>query len=120
MRTAATAPSPDGGFSAVIATALSRLESMETMAAASAALSDARGATAPERYFNGRLIAALKALSDASGAREQSRQSQNDVLLMAAALTGLAVLGRSGRLAALGFAPQELLQRLDKRFSRPV
>lgn len=120
MRTAATAPSPDSGFSAVIATALSRLEGMETMAAASAALASARKATAPERHFNGRLIAALKALSDASGASAESRQSQNDVLLMAAALTGLAVLGRSGRLAALGFAPQELLQRLDARFSRPV
>jgi AcrR family transcriptional regulator len=120
MRTAATASSPDGGFSAVIATALSQLEAMETMAAASAALSSARGTTAPERYFNGRLIAALRALSDASGASPQSRQSQNDVLLMAAALTGLAVLGRSGRLAALGFAPQELLQRLDTRFSRQI
>jgi hypothetical protein len=35
---------------------------------------------------------------------------------MAAALSGLAMLSRSGRLSALGFAPEEILARLDARF----
>lgn len=122
MRTAAAAPgpngTPNGGLSAAIATAMARLESMETMAAASAALAAVRSsASEPERQFNGRLIAALNALSDASGVKAESRPAQGDVLLLAATLTGLAVLARSGRLAALGFTPEELVQRLDARFS---
>jgi AcrR family transcriptional regulator len=120
MRAAAGASGAKGGLSAAIATALAQLESMETMAAASAALAATRTTTEPERQFNGRLIAALNALSQASGANAESRESQHDVLLLAAALTGLAVLARSGRLAALGFKPDELLQRLDARFSRPA
>ena len=35
---------------------------------------------------------------------------------VAAALTGLALLARSGRLDALGFTPAELIARLDGRF----
>jgi hypothetical protein len=42
---------------------------------------------------------------------------QVDVLLLAAALTGLAVLARSGRLIALGFSIEEAIARLDARFS---
>ena len=118
MRSAAGAPGPNGGFSAAIATAMARLESMETMAAASAALAAVRGgASEPERQFNGRLIAALNALSEASGVKAEGRPAQGDVLLLAATLTGLAVLARSGRLAALGFTPEELVQRLDTQFS---
>lgn len=120
MRAAAAATDAKSGLAAVIATALAQLEGMETMAAASAALSATRTTTEPERQFNGRLIAALNALSQARGAKTESRESQHDVLLLAAALTGLAVLARSGRLAALGFTPEELLQRLDMRFSHPA
>ncbi len=69
-----------------------------------------------ERLFNGRLIAALKALSDAGGLPSNSRQSQCDVVLVAAALAGLALLARSGRLEALGFRAEEILGRLDSRF----
>ena len=69
-----------------------------------------------ERLFNGRMIAALKALSDASGLPSNSRESQSDVVLVAAALTGLALLARSGRLSALGFTPDEIIARLDTRF----
>ncbi len=118
MRAAAGAPGAKGGLSAAITTALAQLENMETMAAASAALCATRTTTEPERHFNGRLIAALNALSQASGAKAESRTAQRDVLLLAATLTGLAVLARSGRLAALGFTPEELLERLDARFSR--
>ena len=107
-----------GGLAGAGAAALDMLRGTETMAAASAALT-----TGPqdktndaERLFNGRLIAALKALSDASGLKSDSRQNQCDVVLVASALTGLALLSRSGRLSALGFAPEEILARLDTRF----
>ena len=66
--------------------------------------------------IHGRLIAALKALSDASGLPSDSRESQCDVVLVAASLVGLALLARSGRLQALGFAPDEMIARLDSRF----
>jgi hypothetical protein len=85
------------------------------LAAASAALPGAQGGDA-ERLFNGRLIAALKALSDASGLSTKGREGQRDVLLLAAALSGLALFSRSGRLDALGFSPEEMIARLDDRF----
>jgi AcrR family transcriptional regulator len=104
------------GLPAASAAALSLLRGTETIAAASGALTEG-GNSEAERLFNGRLIAALKALSDASGLPSDSRQSQCDVVLMAAALSGLAMFARSGRLSALGFKPEEILGRLDKRFS---
>jgi AcrR family transcriptional regulator len=104
-------------LSAAIGAALAELETMETMVAASSALSTGSGTSESERHFNGRLIAALNALSEASGRRTDNREAQCDVVLLAAAVTGLAVLARSGRTAALGFSPEELLQRLETRFS---
>jgi AcrR family transcriptional regulator len=104
-----------GGLAGAGAAALEMLRGAETMAAASAALSGSGGGDA-ERLFNGRLIAALKALSDASGLPSDSRESQCDVVLVAAALAGLALLARSGRLDALGFTPAEMIARLDGRF----
>ena len=92
------------------------------MAAASAALAGSPHENIKlgdaERLFNGRLIAALKALSDAGGLPSNSRESQCDVVLVAAALAGLALLSRSGRLNALGFTPEEMIARLDGRFRR--
>ena len=41
-------------------------------------------------------------------------------MVLAAALTGLAIMGRAGRLDALGFAPAELIARLEARFSQPL
>jgi AcrR family transcriptional regulator len=111
MRGAGTA----GGLAGAGAAALDLLRGAETMAAASGALAGGGGGDA-ERLFNGRLIAALKALSDASGLPSNSRESQCDVVLLAAALTGLALLARSGRLDALGFTPAEMIARLDGRF----
>ena len=64
------------------------------------------------------MIAALKVLSDAAGRTADSRESQCDVVLVASALAGLALLARSGRLSALGFAPDEILKRLDEHFGR--
>jgi AcrR family transcriptional regulator len=94
--------------------ALSHLQKTETIIAASAALPAQAGSSDAERLFNGRLIAALKALSDASGASLGDRESQADVVLLAAALTGLAVLVRSGRLAALGFSTDEIVAALER------
>jgi len=108
-------PNAGGGLAGAGAAALELLRGAETMAAASAALPGAGGGDA-ERLFNGRLIAALKALSDASGLPSDSRESQCDVVLVAAALAGLALLARSGRLDALGFTPAEMIARLDGRF----
>jgi AcrR family transcriptional regulator len=104
-----------GGLAGAGAAALDLLSRTETIAAASSALPGAGGQDA-ERLFNGRLIAALKALSDAGGLPSNSRQSQCDVVLVAASLAGLALLARSGRLEALGFSPQEMIARLDGRF----
>jgi len=86
--------SSSGGLAGVSAAALSLLKGAETMAAASAALPGASGGDA-ERLFNGRLIGALKALSDASGLPADSRESQCDIVLVAATLAGMALLARS-------------------------
>jgi hypothetical protein len=59
----------------------------------------------------------LRTLSETTGVPAGSRTAQIDVVLLAACLTGLAVLARSGRLAALGFAADDVLARLDARFS---
>ena len=104
-----------GGLAGASAAALTLLKGTETIAAASGALTEGGNSDA-ERLFNGRFIAALKALSDASGLPSDSRESQCDIVLVAAALSGLAMFSRSGRLSALGFKPEEILARLDTRF----
>ena len=43
-----------------------------------------------------------------------------DVVVLAAALTGLAMMGRAGRLDALGFTAEELLARLEARFAQTL
>lgn len=106
-----------GGLKGASAVALSLLGGTETIAAASLALPRTGGHGDAERLFNGRMIAALRALSEASGLPSDSRQSQCDVVLVAAALAGLALFERSGRLGALGFQPEEILARLAGRFT---
>jgi AcrR family transcriptional regulator len=106
----------DNKLSAAAAVALDLLENTETFAAVSSALPSSAGSSDAERLFNGRMIAALTALSEAVGGGT-SREAQADVVLIAAALAGLALLGRSGRLEALGFDNTELLARLERRFS---
>lgn len=105
-----------GKLSAAASVALDLLENTETFAAVSAALPSEAAPSDAERLFNGRMIAALTALSDAMG-NGRSREAQADVVLLAAALAGLALLGRSGRLAALGFGNEELLARLERHFA---
>lgn len=106
---------PALGAAATVAVDLIR--GSETLAAGAAALATEVDAGEVERLFNGRLIAALRALSESCGASEDSRQGQVDVVLLAAALAGIAVLARSGRLKALGFSSSELIAALDRRFA---
>jgi AcrR family transcriptional regulator len=106
----------DGKLHAAAAVAFDHLEHTETFAAVSSALPSTAGSGEAERLFNGRLIAALTALSDAVGGG-RSREGQGDVVLIAAALAGLALFARSGRLEALGFSREELLARLERRFA---
>ena len=112
-----------GGLAAASAAALDLLENTETIAAASTALpqngsgSGSGSGSEMERLFNGRLIAVLTALSETVGEGAKSREAQADVLLVAATLSGLALLSRAGRLEALGFDTGELLARLEARFA---
>ncbi len=98
--------------------AMMHLQSSETVAAAVSALAPPFETSEAERLFNGRLIAALRSFSDASGRVADTREAQCDVVLIAAAVAGLAMLGRAGRLHALGFAPEEVLDRLDRLYAR--
>jgi len=106
-----------GGFRKASAAALNLLRGTETIAAASQALPREGGNGDAERLFNGRMIAAMRALSEAGGLPLDNRESQCDVVLVAAALAGLALLERSGRLGALGFQADEILARLSSRFA---
>lgn len=117
MRLAAQDAKGEGSLAAASALALSFLSNTETMAAASAALPSISGASDAERLFNGRLIQVLTALSDALGGKPADRAQQIDVILLAAALTGLATMGRTGRLDALKFSTAEVLKRLEERFA---
>jgi len=105
-----------GNKESPLAAALAQLQNADSLASVASALPMAPGTSEAERLFNGRLIAVLTALSETGGRRADSRAAQLDVVLLAAALTGLAVLGRSGRLDALGFAAEELIGRLEARF----
>ncbi len=96
--------------------ALALLQNSETFATTPAALPAEAGGSEAERLFNGRLIAVLRALSDAAGHPADSREAQADIVLLAAALAGLAMFARSGRLAALGFSAADLIAALDRRF----
>ena len=117
MRGAAAGCEGKGKLAAVSGAALSLLRTTETIAAASQALPANAGTGEAERLFNGRLIAALKILSDATGQNADGRDAQCDVLLLAAALSGLALLARAGRLEALGFTAEEVVDRLEARFT---
>jgi len=105
-------------LAAAAAAAMELLQHSETMAAMPQAFAASDKSGDAERHFNGRMIAVLMALADAAGGQREDRQSQSDTILIAAALSGLALLARSGRLAALGFTPEEILASLQRRFSR--
>jgi AcrR family transcriptional regulator len=113
----AVAKDGEGRLAAASSAALASLGETESLAAALAVLPMAGRANDAERLFNGRMIAALKALSEASGKPLATREAQCDIVLVAAAVTGLALLQRSGRLEALGYSRGELLARLEKHFA---
>jgi AcrR family transcriptional regulator len=117
MRDAAAHPEGKGRLAAAAEAAVGHLREMQSLAAAAGSLPQTAGASDAERLFNGRLIAALKSLSDAAGNSLDSRERQSDAVLVAAAVAGVAVLARSGRLDALGFSVDEILARLDKHFT---
>lgn len=117
MRGAAAGHEGRGKLAAAASAALDLLRTTETIAAGSAALPASAGSGEAERLFNGRMIAALKVLSDISGQSSDSRDAQCDVLLIGATLSGLALLSRAGRLDVLGFSIDEVLARLEARFS---
>lgn len=114
MRVAVAQESGARGSRTAVSVAFALLSKTETLAAAATAM-DSRTQSGALRVFNGRLIAALSALSAALVQPfAKNREGQAEVLLVAAALTGLAILTRSGRLEALGFDPDEVLARLPR------
>src|ERR1700679_696484 len=117
MREAAGGHAHGESLGAVAAVVLDHLRNAETIAAASSVLTADVGTGEAERLFNVRLIAAPKALSDAAGNPADSREARADVVLIAAALAGLALFARSGRLEALGIEADDVLKRLDQRLS---
>jgi AcrR family transcriptional regulator len=117
MRDAVTRAEDGRKLSSAASSAIQLLREMESLVAASAALPASAGSSDAERLFNGRLIAALKVLSEAAGNPAVTREGQCDAVLLGATVAGLALLARSGRLQALGFAPDEVLKRLERRFT---
>jgi len=113
MRETAIAHQAEFRLHAVASMAVNLLANGETFAAASACMNYGTDSEA-ERLFNGRLISVLTALSAAAGLSAEHRDSQADVVLLAAAVTGLALLRRAGRLQALGFSVEEILARLPQ------
>lgn len=117
MREASARVTGSGRLTAACHAALSSLGETEALAGALAALPGQAGNSDAERLLNGRLIAVLKVLSEASGKPATTRSEQCDVVLLAAAVAGLALFARSGRLDALGFSPDEVLARLEAHFA---
>ena len=101
-------------LTAAASAAIDLLANAETLAAASTSIAPQANGSEMGRLFNGRLIAALTTLAAAAGGAAESRESQADIVLMAAALAGLAMLRRGGRLQALGFSAEEVLARLHQ------
>jgi AcrR family transcriptional regulator len=98
-------------------TVLEFLRTSGALPAAAATLHSGEAPAEAERLFNGKLIAAFTAFADAAGRTLKTREDQADVVLLAAAMTGLAVLARAGRLKTLGLEEGALLERLEKRFA---
>ncbi len=113
-------PREDGNFSAAAHVALSAMQASGALGAAASSLETSKVPPDAERLFNGKLIAVLTSLADAAGRSRETRGEQADVVLSAAFIAGLAVLMRSGRLRTLGFEENELLERLEARFSMPL
>lgn len=110
-------PGESSSLSASAKVALSLMRESCALGAAASSLETSKVPPDAERLFNGKLISALTALADAAGRPHETRGEQTDVVLYAAFIAGLAILLRSGRLDALGLEENELLERLERRFS---
>src|SRR3954451_9016297 len=119
MRETAVAHRAEFRLHAVASLAVDLLAKGETFAAASACMNGSNDSEA-ERLFNGRLISVLTVLSAAAGVSAERRDTQADVVLLAAAVTGLALLRRAGRLQTLVFPVDEILARLPQLSCAPV
>jgi AcrR family transcriptional regulator len=109
--------SPGGQAQAALAL-FGFLKASAALPAATATLEHDGVPAEAERVFNGKLIAALTVFAESTGrAPLKSRAEQADVVLLTAAIAGLAMLARAGRLKALGFDEAELLACLGKHFA---
>jgi len=109
------------GIGAAAKIVLDAVRVSRALPAAAATLEGAEAPAEAERLFNGRLIAALTAFAEAVGrAPAKSRDDQLDVVLAAAAVTGLAALARAGRLKTFGLEEDALIERLERRFAAPL
>jgi AcrR family transcriptional regulator len=106
-----------GALQVAAKTVLDFLRASGALPAAAATLHSGEAPSEAERLFNGKLIAAFTAFADAAGRTPKTREDQADVVLLAAAMTGLAVLARAGRLKTLGLEEMALLERLERRFA---
>ena len=107
-----------GGQANAARTVLQAIKESGALAAAASVLEEGEAPSEAERIFNGKLIAALTAFAEVAGrAPLKTRDEQADMVLLASAVGGLAVLARAGRLKTLGFEETELLARLDRLFS---
>ena len=113
-------PSQNGRLADASKLALSLTRENSALGAAISSLENSKVPPDAERLFNGKLIAVLTALADAAGRSRETRGEQADVVLWAAFIAGLALLLRSGRLEALGLEENELLERLERRFSESL
>jgi AcrR family transcriptional regulator len=110
----------NGRIAAAVGIAIAAVQESGALGAAALSLEGSKIPPDSERMFNGKLIGALTSLANATGRSHAARGDQADVVLLAAFVTGFAVLLRSGRLKALGFDDQEILARLEGRFSLPL
>jgi AcrR family transcriptional regulator len=109
------------GIGAAAKIVLDAVRVSRALPAAAATLEGSEAPAEAERLFNGRLIAALTAFAEAVGrAPAKSRDDQLDVVLAAAAVTGLAALARAGRLKTFGLEEDALIERLERRFAAPL
>ena len=109
------------GIGAASKIVLDAVRLSRALPAAAATLEGGEAPAEAERLFNGRLIAALTAFAEAVGRTPaKSRDDQLDIVLAAAAVTGLAVLARAGRLKTFGLEEEALIERLERRFKAPL
>jgi AcrR family transcriptional regulator len=108
-----------GGQAGALKAAFESIKASGAFPAAIATLERGEAPAEAERLFNGKLIAALTVMAEAAQRVPlKNREEQAEMVVLAAAVAGLATFARAGRLKALGFEEADLIALLDKRFSR--